>query len=151
MTNFVMQINHYKFDINPVPASRPRVTRWATFYSKKYTQFKSDMLQAVKLMEFNKIPKNIPVSCDIQLFIQLPTSYSEKKKHALNGGFCLNNADVDNYAKAILDGLNDYVFDDDRQVVDLRIVKRWALKGGFKVLIETRGQEMQITRPIVKK
>ena len=32
-----------EFDIVPIPASRPRVTRWATYYGKKYSKFKEEM------------------------------------------------------------------------------------------------------------
>ena len=30
-----------EFNIIPTPASRPRVTRWSTYYGKKYTKFRS--------------------------------------------------------------------------------------------------------------
>ena len=30
------------FNISPVPAARPRVSRWSTYYPKKYTQFRKD-------------------------------------------------------------------------------------------------------------
>ena len=33
---------HVKFNIIPVPASRPRVTRWSTYYGKKYPATISD-------------------------------------------------------------------------------------------------------------
>ena len=31
-----------QFDINPVAAARPRVSRWSTYYPKKDTRFKKD-------------------------------------------------------------------------------------------------------------
>lgn len=37
--------------------------------------------------------------------------------------------DVDNLAKAVMDGLNNHLWKDDSQVIDLRVTKRWAKEG----------------------
>ena len=76
--------NGYKlleFDINPVPASRPRVTRWSTYYPKKYTQFKLDMIALTS--EVHSAPFEGLLGVDIGFYIGMPKSWSKKKKEAL--------------------------------------------------------------------
>ena len=112
------------FYVSPVPASRPRVTRWSTFYGKKYTDFKSDMKMAVNDIQFVLLENNIYAKLDF--FVKIPTSWSKKKKSSKEGKFCDNNADIDNYCKAILDSLNGIYYEDDRQVVMLRARMYWS-------------------------
>jgi len=112
------------FYVSPVPASRPRVTRWSTFYGKKYTDFKSDMKMAVNDIQFVLFENNIYAKLDF--FVKIPTSWSKKKKLSKEGRFCDNNADIDNYCKAILDSLNGIYYEDDRQVVMLRARMYWS-------------------------
>jgi Holliday junction resolvase RusA-like endonuclease len=110
--------------VNPVPAARPRVTRWSTFYPKKYTQFKSDMEMAVGNTYFIPFKSNIYAKLDF--FVKIPKSWSKKKKKSKSGKFCDNNADIDNYCKAILDSLNGIYYEDDRQIVMLRARIYWS-------------------------
>jgi Holliday junction resolvase RusA-like endonuclease len=121
-----------QFNINPVPASRPRVTRWSTFYPKKYTQFREDM--GVLLSEHTQCPFKELIECHIELLIEMPKSWPKKKKESLEGKYCNNNSDLDNYAKAILDAMNTIVYDDDKQIVKLSISKRWGKDG--KIVVE---------------
>ena len=112
------------FYVAPVPASRPRVTRWSTFYPKKYTQFKADMEVALGDVQF--IPFETNVYAKLDFFVQIPKSWSKKKKEEYQGRFCDNNADIDNYCKAILDSLNGIYYLDDRQIVMIRARKYWS-------------------------
>jgi len=116
-----MKVTYY---VNPVPAARPRVTRWSTFYPKKYTQFKSDMEMAVGNTYFTPFKSNVYAKLDF--FVKIPKSWSKKKKESKSGKFCDNNADIDNYCKAILDSLNGIYYEDDRQIVMLRARMYWS-------------------------
>ena len=113
-----------RFNIIPVPASRPRVTRWSTYYGKKYTQFKKDM--AVITADIKSIPMTGNVFAELQFNVTIPKSWSKKKKEAKNGAYCDNHADIDNYCKAILDSLNGVYYDDDKQIVMLQATMLWA-------------------------
>ena len=112
------------FYVNPVPASRPRVTRWSTFYPKKYTQFKADM--EIAKSDVHCVPLEDNVYAKLDFFIQIPKSWSKKKKEAKSGKFCDNNADIDNYCKAIFDSLNEKCYIDDRQIVILKASMYWS-------------------------
>ncbi len=114
----------HTFYVTPVPASRPRVTRWSTFYPKKYTQFREDMKIAIGDVQF--IPLQTNVYAKLDFFVKIPKSWSKKKKEEYQGRFCDNNADIDNYCKAILDSLNGIYYEDDRQIVMIRARKYWS-------------------------
>ena len=129
------------FNINPVPASRPRVTRWGTFYGKKYKEFKREM--GVMLIESDRPSPVNPVlwlegliSADMTFFVPMARSWSKKKKSLKNEQFCDNNADLDNYEKAILDSLNGIYFNDDRQIVQQKSQKIWAETGSIRIILK---------------
>ena len=128
------------FNISPVPASRPRVTRWGTFYGKKYKEFKREM--GMLLIESDKTSEVNPVlwiegliSADMTFFVPMAKSWSNKKKSLNNGQFCDNNADLDNYEKAVLDSLSTVYFHDDRQIVQQKSQKIWAETGSIKIIL----------------
>lgn len=116
-----------RFNINPVPASRPRVSRWSTYYPKKYTKFKKDMEALTSEMETT--PSEKLVSVELEFGIMIPKSWSKKKREELNNTYCSNNSDIDNYIKAILDSLNGIVYIDDKQVVELFAKKIYSEEG----------------------
>ena len=116
-----------RFNINPVPASRPRVSRWSTYYPKKYTKFKKDMEALTSEMETT--PSEKLVSVELEFGIMIPKSWSKKKRKELNNTYCSNNSDIDNYIKAILDSLNGIVYVDDKQVVELFAKKIYSEEG----------------------
>ena len=116
-----------RFNINPVPASRPRVSRWSTYYPKKYTKFKKDMEALTSVMETT--PSEKLVSVELEFGIMIPKSWSKKKREELNNTYCSNNSDIDNYIKAILDSLNGIVYIDDKQVVELFAKKIYSEEG----------------------
>ena len=115
----ILDINttSHRFDISPVPASRPRVSRWSTYYPKKYTKFKTDMEALTS--ELNTTPCETLVCVSIDFMVEIPKSWSKKKREDCHNTYCTNNADIDNYIKAILDSLNSVFFVDDKQVVEI--------------------------------
>ena len=122
------------FEINPTPASRPRVTRWGTFYGKKYKGFKKDMDEL--LSDTDKEWLEGLIFADMTFFVAIPKSWSKKKKKLKSGQWCDNNADLDNYEKAILDSLSGAYFHDDRQIVQQQSKKIWADTGSIKIILE---------------
>jgi len=129
------------FNINPVPASRPRVTRWGTFYGKRYKEFKREM--GMMLIE-SDVPSPINpvlwledlISADMTFFVPMAKSWSKKKKSLKDGQFCDNNADLDNYEKSILDSLSTVYFHDDRQIVQQKSQKIWAETGSIRIILK---------------
>lgn len=112
----------------PVPASRPRVTKFTTYYPKAHMahkKFLEDALSAVEPLAFVG-----PVSVKFK-FVMPPYKTSDHPVH---------RADVDNLSKLPLDCMTDATVDgekegpkkfwiDDCFVVDLHSLKRFANEG----------------------
>jgi Holliday junction resolvase RusA-like endonuclease len=73
----------------------------------------------------------------IYISFSVPQSYSKRKRDA-----CLSGAekhtkkpDLDNVAKAIIDGMNGIIFKDDSQITSLHVTKVYGEVGKVEVLV----------------
>lgn len=68
------------------------------------------------------------IKAEIIAYYKIPKSYTKKRTKAIKDGLEHPNKkpDLDNIAKIILDSLNKIAFDDDAQVVDLKVSKRYT-------------------------
>ena len=126
-----------RFNIPPVPASRARVTRWATFFPKKYQTFRDDFKQLLQHHKKDIHQGTLYVRLDFH--VQMAKSWSKKKKEEHNKQYCDNNADIDNYIKAALDSLEGHYYENDNQIVMIRGRKFWAEEGYIKFDVENIG------------
>jgi Holliday junction resolvase RusA-like endonuclease len=80
------------------------------------------------------------VAVDMRIDMQVPVSWSNRKRAAAIAGsvFPTTKPDADNVLKT-LDGLNGVVWRDDAQVVDVRVVKRYAETPCLRVEIRPLG------------
>ena len=102
------------FCLNPVVASRPRVTRWGVYYGKNYTAWKKAAMELIK-DQTDTIEKHCTVL--IEQIVQKPKT---SKKLFPRG-------DVDNYGKAPMDILTKKQFwTDDDLVTGMWSSKRFA-------------------------
>ena len=113
------------FNIAPVPAARPRVTRWSTFFPKKYTQFRKDF--ALILDELDVELAEGLLYAKLDFFMQIPKGWSNKKKLAKEGKYADNNVDVDNLVKACLDSCEGVFYENDKQVAMIRARKFYSV------------------------
>lgn len=123
------------FKIDPVPASRPRVAQFGTYYLPKYQQFRKDM--AKLLMGAKKTRYTQPLKLDVVFRVPLPKSYSQKKRTEMDGAYCATNFDLDNLEKALYDSMNGVTYEDDRQIVMHTTRKVWVDgRGSIEVEIQ---------------
>jgi Holliday junction resolvase RusA-like endonuclease len=103
----------------PVPAGRPRVTRWGTYYPKSYT----DWAKAAK--PFVEAMPAAPITGNVALLVEVRCTAPKKTDHTAPMG------DVDNFAKGPMDLITKLgkSWIDDRQIVSLIVVKRWTEPG----------------------
>lgn len=133
--------NPIVFDIAPVVASRPRVTRWGTYFAKKYSTFREEFAEL--LTDYKAVPLEGLLSVRLDFYVQLPKSMSNKKKLEKEGMHCDNNADVDNYIKAALDSLEGHYYNNDKQIVIIRGRKYWSENGRIEFeQRELKGEEL---------
>lgn len=73
------------------------------------------------------IPWTEAVWLRIEIYLAPPASWSQKRQdEAIHNGWAPAKPDADNVIKAILDGMNGVVFDDDKRVCDLTCWKSYA-------------------------
>jgi len=122
------------FPIAPVVASRARVTRWATFFPKKYQAFRDEFKEL--LTNYDATPVDDLLYVKIDFHVQMAKSWSKKKTKEKDGELCDNNADIDNYIKATLDSLEGKYYDNDNQIVMIRARKYWSTNGRIEFDME---------------
>lgn len=123
----------------PVGKGRPKFARRGNFVTT-YTPEKTasyENLVKVKAQEAMSGRPMIegPVAVQIALHVTPPASWSQKKQRAALEGavFPTSKPDADNCIKGIFDAMNEIVFRDDKQVVDLVVSKRYAATAMAKV------------------
>lgn len=124
-----------------VPKGRPRVGKNSVYTPKKTRDFET----YVGLMAKSVIKKPFKKGVAVEIMVKKkpPQSWSKKRqKMAIEGKILASvRPDVDNYAKAILDGMDGIVFEDDGLIVDLKVSKKYSEKDGAIILVsEVEGE-----------
>jgi len=126
----------------PVPKGRPRFARRGKFvstYSPKTTvDYESKVSESAKLAMGASEPLETPVGAYIYITLPVPASYSKKRTQACLSGEerPIKKSDIDNYCKAIFDGMNGIVFVDDSLVVSLHATKVYGTIGMVEVMVK---------------
>lgn len=103
--------------VPPVPASRPRVSRWGVYYAKTYKDW---MKAAAETVPEATRQMHGPLRVDMEIVAHRPKT---TQRYSPRG-------DVDNFAKAALDALTKKGYwPDDDDVTELFVSKRFALPG----------------------
>jgi Holliday junction resolvase RusA-like endonuclease len=110
-------IRELDIPLDPVPCPRPRISKFGAYYPAKYRKWKAQFAQVIR-----KAWRDEPINGVLSIGIEIVCKRPAKTK------LSTPRPDVDNYAKAVLDGCNGIVWGDDTQVIHLRITKRWAPK-----------------------
>lgn len=106
------------FPLEPVAASRPRVTRWGTYHAKPYKNWLTEAGKYLQTVSYVAPEGHLTVAVEI-ICTRARTSKLSTPK-----------GDVDNYAKAALDAITHAgIWSDDKWVVHLTVSKRFAEPG----------------------
>lgn len=122
--------NKIKFEIPGEPKSkaRHRTTKYGHAYTPKQTvEYENWVKQCYCIQHRNKKLTG-QIKAEITAYFSIPKSTSKKKKREMINRIIrpTKKPDTDNLAKIILDSLNTIAFDDDKQVVDLRVLKFYS-------------------------
>ena len=119
--------------INPVPASRPRVSKWGVYYSKTYRFFREEAPEAIAeaIIESGVGSSTLPLTgyleCEFVFNVKRPKKTKLKYPHA----------DVDNLLKGAQDSMEGLIFENDKQIIVVKGRKQWSDIPSIKVTIRT--------------
>jgi Holliday junction resolvase RusA-like endonuclease len=132
----------FEVDGTPVPKGRPRFARRGKFvstYSPKTTvDYESKVSEAAKQAMGSSEPLKTPIAAYIYITLPIPASYTKKRTADCLKGFerPTKKSDIDNYCKAVFDGMNGIVYVDDSQIVSLHSTKVYGTVGMVEVLVK---------------
>lgn len=91
--------------------------------------------QQAKPSDYDLFDKAVKMT--ICAYFSVPKSFSNKRRsEALEGNISpLTKPDVDNIAKIICDALNNVAYKDDTQIVELTIIKKYAVEPKVKITL----------------
>ena len=126
------------FPISPIAASRPRVSKHGAYFTGAYKRFRKDMIGLIpSVIGDDFIPLEGQLKVDVELYITQP------QRTKLMGP----RADIDNFIKAVFDSLNGWLWEDDKQIIQVYATKEWALKdqdGYFVLGVEEAEQLLKV-------
>jgi Holliday junction resolvase RusA-like endonuclease len=114
-----------KFLIDPVPKGRPRFSKFGGTYTPPRTKAFEKAVQMMAKNQYRQKPLDGPIEVGIEFVFKKP----QKPSNSYPKG------DIDNYVKSVLDSLNGVVWNDDRQVVSLRTIKRYGFDSSVTVYV----------------
>jgi len=123
----------FRVDGQPVGKGRPKFTRNGHAYTPDKTrEYEKKVQQAAwrVMSERTIIPAKRRVSVILACFFEIPKSWSKQKRIEAQCGLHIpSRPDIDNLAKAILDGGNQILWTDDSVVWHLAAFKRYCDEG----------------------
>jgi Holliday junction resolvase RusA-like endonuclease len=125
----------------PVAKGRPRFAKRGN-YVQTYTPVKTKSYEdEVRLLATKAKGSGSTLEGSVSVFIYIsfsvPQSYSKRKREACLSGETKHTKkpDLDNVAKAIIDGMNGIIFKDDSQIINLNVTKVYAEVGKVEILV----------------
>jgi len=126
----------------PVGKGRPRFARRGNFVStytpQKTKSYEDEIRMMAKAAMGSTELLETPVTVAIYIRVGIPASFSkQKRKDALAGIIKpTKKPDLDNIAKCFLDSMNEIVYLDDKQVVNLHVTKVYAETPAVEVMVK---------------
>lgn len=122
----------------PKGKGRPRFTKTG----RVYTPAETSQYESLVILNYRISAKGYkftsPVRVTIKAFHKPPKGKSKKVTEDMLDGRILptKKPDADNIAKIVLDGLNKVAWEDDTQVVEMMVTKRYSEEPMVAVIIE---------------
>ena len=112
------------FQIVPVPQGRPRMCRVGSgvrAVDPPKSRIYKETLQQMAKMAKPQMITDTPLNIVLQFVLPVPSSWSKKKQAKALAGEIVpqGKPDLDNLIKAVLDAMNDIVWEDDSAIVEV--------------------------------
>ena len=122
------------FCINGTPQgkARPRFTKQGRSYTPKQTrQYEQEIKTAAltQALTCGWLKSDEPIRIHIGAHFAVPKSFSKNKRATAQNGdlYPTVKPDADNIAKVVCDALNDIAYNDDKQIVECVVRKRYCM------------------------
>lgn len=117
--------------VRPVPASRPRISKYGNYYSKTYTDFRKEAYRFLKTIKNKFNDTKAPFEITVEIICYRPKNPSN----------IYPRGDNDNYEKSYYDSITyaGIAWDDDIQIIKNTTSKRYQKEGedyGAKITIK---------------
>ena len=119
MWDFVAHIH-----MDPVPKGRPVRSKFSSYTPEKTVKAEKEIKDQLNIIGVRKFAE--PIDVEIEIKIKRPKVIRK----------LVPRGDVDNYGKLVLDALNGFVIDDDRNVMNIALSKRYAVTPGYVIKIK---------------
>lgn len=132
-----------ELEIEPLAVQSARFYRAGkgirSYQPEKITGWK----KSVRTMAIYQLPANfkmftrdVPLRLDVELLFAPLKSMRNAELAGISAGkivYKTSRGDLDNYSKALFDALNKIIWEDDSQIVDYHVVKRYSTTPGIKI------------------
>lgn len=111
----------------PLPAPRPRFSKFGTYNPKSYTEYKDALLTISKVQ--CKTYYDGLIRLDITFYMPIPASLSKKKRSELiEQHYHIKKPDLDNLLKSVKDALEGTYYKNDSQICEVNMKKVYSDK-----------------------
>lgn len=110
-------------DGKPQGKGRPRFSRHVVYTPKETIEYEHRIAEAY---DGECLAGSLFV--DICAYFSIPKSYTKTQRNAIKNGYLTptKKPDADNIGKVVLDALNGIAYEDDKQVIELRVSKKYS-------------------------
>lgn len=121
----------------PRGKGRPRFTKTGRVYTPSETTQYEHLVALSYRNSARGYKFTSPVRVTIKAYQKPPKKSKKVVEDMLNGRILpTKKPDLDNIAKIVLDGLNKIAWDDDTQVIEMMVIKRYAEEPLVAVIVE---------------
>ena len=130
----------------PQGKGRPRFSTRGGFvktYTPEKTASYENFVKVCYLNEFHDFKITGEIDAKIIAYFPIPKNFSKKKRQLASYGEIrpAKKPDCDNIAKIILDSLNGIAYEDDKQIIDLKVSKFYSDDPHVNVILSFRNME----------
>lgn len=127
-------VNHLLFRVGGMPQgkARARFTKSGHSYTPAQTRRYEQAIKAAalaKALTCGWLKSDEPIRIHIGAYFAVPKSFSKAKRATAQQGdlYPTVKPDADNIAKVVCDALNDIAYNDDKQIVECVVRKRYCM------------------------
>jgi len=135
---------------NPIPwkrAGRRRIGADIITYDRQLKE--KEQIRWKMRDDFREEPFRVPLKVEIYFFMPIPKAASRKQREQMIRGQIshMKRPDIDNMAKFVLDCMTGVIFNDDAQINELDLKKRYATSPRTKIVITPKDSNIVADLP----